>query len=281
MPYCLIFPGQGSQFPGMSTGLDLRWTGDDALIGLMENGPEDTLRQTTNAQKAVFAVTAALWERSGLDRPAVAMGHSLGEYMALVASRAIPLRECYTLVERRARAMQDAMPGGSGAMAAVLGLPSDDVARLIEPVQHVWVANLNSPGQVVISGDASSVKDAALVLKENGARRVVPLGVAVASHCPLMEPAGKVLREYLNGVRFERPRSRVVFNATAREESDPEKIRENLALQLVSPVRWEDSVRYAADQGIDRFIEIGPRSVLAPLVKRIVPQAKVEVITPQ
>ena len=281
MPYCLIFPGQGSQFPGMSTGLDLRWTGDDALIGLMENGPEDTLRQTTNAQKAVFAVTAALWERSGLDGPAVTMGHSLGEYMALVASRAIPLRECYTLVERRARAMQDAMPGGSGAMAAVLGLPSDDVARLIEPVQHVWVANLNSPGQVVISGDASSVKDAALVLKENGARRVVPLGVAVASHCPLMEPAGKVLREYLKGVRFERPCSWVVFNATAREESDPEKIRENLALQLVSPVRWEDSVRYAADQGIDRFIEIGPRSVLAPLVKRIVPQAKVEVITPQ
>ncbi len=281
MPYCLIFPGQGSQFTGMSTGLDLRWTGDDALIGLMENGPEDTLRQTTNAQKAVFAVTAALWERSGLDRPAVAMGHSLGEYMALVVSRAIPVRECYTLVERRARAMQDAMPGGSGAMAAVLGLPADDVARLIEPVQNVWVANLNSPGQVVISGDASSVKDAALVLKGNGARKVAPLGVAVASHCPLMEPAGKVLRGYLKGVRFERPRSRVVFNATAREESDPEKIRENLALQLVSPVRWEESVRYAADQGIDRFIEIGPRSVLASLVKRIVPQAKVEVITPK
>ncbi len=281
MPYCLIFPGQGSQFPGMSAGLDLRWTGDDELIGLMENGPEDTLRQTTNAQKAVFAVTAALWERSGLDGPAVTMGHSLGEYMALVASRAIPVRECYTLVERRARAMQDAMPGESGAMAAVLGLSADDVARLIEPVQNVWVANLNSPGQVVISGEASSVKDAALVLKENGARRVAPLEVAVASHCPLMKPAGKVLREYLKGVRFERPCSRVVFNATAQEESDPEKIRENLALQLVSPVRWEESVRYAADQGIDRFVEIGPRSVLAPLVKRIVPQAKVEVITPQ
>ncbi len=281
MPYCLIFPGQGSQFPGMSAGLDLRWTGDDSLIGLMENGPEDTLRQTTNAQKAVFAVTAALWERSGLDCPAVAMGHSLGEYMALVVSRAISVRECYTLVERRARAMQDAMPGGSGTMAAVLGLSADDVARLIEPVQNVWVANLNSPGQVVISGEASSVKEAAIVLKGNGARRVVPLDVAVASHCPLMEPAGKVLREYLEGVRIERPCTRVVFNATAREESDPEKIRENLALQLVSPVRWEESVRYAAGQGIDRFIEIGPRPVLAPLVKRIVPQAKVEVITPQ
>lgn len=281
MPYCLIFPGQGSQFPGMSAGLDLGWTRDDALIGIMENGPEDTLKQTTNAQKAVFAVTAALWEKSGLDDPAMTMGHSLGEYMALVASRAISVRECYALVERRARAMQDAIPGRSGAMAAVLGLSADDVARLIEPVQNVWVANLNSPTQVVISGDASAVKDAAIVLKENGAKRVVPLDVAVASHCPLMEPAGKSLREYLKGVRLERPHSRVVFNATAREESDPEKIRENLALQLVSPVRWEESVRYAADQGIGRFIEIGPKSVLAPLVKRIVPQAEVEVITSQ
>jgi [acyl-carrier-protein] S-malonyltransferase len=281
MPYCLIFPGQGTQFQGMSAGLDLQWTGDGPLIELMENGPEDVLRQTANAQKAVFAVTACLWKKSGLDLPEMAMGHSLGEYMALTASGAVSVQECYTLVEKRARAMQEAMPPGTGAMAAVLGMSAVDVAGVIEPVSHVWVANINTKDQVVISGDASSVKDASSLLKERGARKVVPLNVAVASHCPRMEPARKVLQEHLQKVGIREPRARIVFNATAQEESEPEAIKDLLAQQLVSPVQWESSVRYAAGRGIDRFIEIGPKSVLAPMVKRIVPGAKVEVITPR
>ena len=279
MPYCLIFPGQGTQFPGMSAGLDLQWTGDGPLIDLMAKGPEDVLTQTANAQKAVFAVTASLWMRSGLDRPEIAMGHSLGEYMALAVSGALSVPECYRLVEKRARAMQDAMAPGSGSMAAVLGMPAADVAALIEPLADVWIANINTKDQVVIAGRASAVEGASRVLKEGGARRVVPLNVSVASHCPLMEPARKALREYLHEVDVRGPDVRVVFNASAREESEPEKIKDLLALQLVSPVQWERSVKYAAGLGIDRFVEIGPKSVLAPMIRRIVPGAKVEVVT--
>jgi [acyl-carrier-protein] S-malonyltransferase len=263
----------------MSAGLDLQWTQDEPLIRLAENGPDDALRQTANAQKAVFAVTASLWEKSGLDRPAVTMGHSLGEYMALAVSGSISVRECYGLVSARAQAMQDAMPPGTGTMAAVLGMTASDVARWIEPVENVWVANINTQDQVVISGDASSVKDAASLLRQNGARKVVPLNVSMASHCPHMEPAGKVLRERLKGTEIKRPGAPVVFNVTAREESDPERVKDLLALQLVSPVHWEGSVRYVLGLGVDRFIEIGPKSVLASLVKRIAPEAQVEVIT--
>lgn len=279
MPYCLIFPGQGTQFPGMSVGLDLNWIGDDALISLMAEGPEDILTQTINAQKAVFAVTAALWDSCALNTPALVMGHSLGEYMALVASGTLSLQECYTLVSARASAMENAMAQGEGAMAAVLGLSADGVSETLETLDGVWVANINTNSQIVISGTASAIQKAAPLLKEKGAKKVIPLNVAVSSHCPLMDPARKSLREYLKSVRIQSPKTRMVFNAVAGEESAPEKIKDLLADQLVSPVQWEKSVRYAAAKGIDRFIEIGPKSVLAPMVRKIVPDARVEVIT--
>jgi [acyl-carrier-protein] S-malonyltransferase len=279
MPYCLIFPGQGTQFPGMSAGLDLEWTGDIGLLSLMEKGPQDVLTQTMNAQKAVFAVSAALWERSGLRDPAMVMGHSLGEYMALTASGAISLMECYSLVSARASAMDSAMPAGRGAMAAVMGMSAEDIAEVLKDIDGIWVANINTPDQVVISGEAPVMPQAVSLLKGKGARRIIPLNVAVASHCPLMEPARIALREYLKGIEIKRPVSRIVFNAVASEESDPEMIKVLLADQLVSPVRWKSSVRHAAAGGIGHFIEIGPKSVLAPMIKKILPDAKVEVIT--
>jgi [acyl-carrier-protein] S-malonyltransferase len=263
----------------MSAGLDLSWTADHALQGLIEGGPEDVLTQTLNAQKAVYAVTAALWEKSGLNDPLMVMGHSLGEYMALTASGALSRKDCYALVCERAAAMDEAMPKGQGAMAAVLGMTGEEIAEALKGVEGVWVANFNMKGQAVISGDAPSVEQAAAVLKGSGARRIVPLNVAVASHCPRMEPARKKLKEYLSGVALSSPGVRMVFNATASEESDPEKIKELLADQLVKPVLWEKSVRYAFSRGVDTFIEIGPRSVLGPMVRKIVPEANVEVIT--
>lgn len=279
MPYCLIFPGQGTQFPGMSAGLDLSWTADPALQGLMEHGPQDVLTRTVNAQKAVYAVTAALWEESGLNDPLMTMGHSLGEYMALTAAGALSRDDCFALVCQRAAAMNSAMPAGQGAMAAVLGLKEEEVAEALEGVDGAWVANLNMQGQTVISGDRAAVEEAGRVLKGRGAKRIVPLNVGVASHCPRMEPARQLLSGYLRDVPLKSPRVSVVFNATASGESDPEKIRTLLADQLVKPVLWEKSVRYARSFGVDTFIEIGPKSVLGPLVRKIAPEANVEVIT--
>jgi [acyl-carrier-protein] S-malonyltransferase len=263
----------------MSAGLDLAWTADDGLQGLIESGPEDVLTQTLNAQKAVFAVTAALWATSGLNDPLFVLGHSLGEYMALTASGALSREDCYRLVCARAAAMDSAMPKGQGAMTAVLGMSGEEIAEALQGVEGVWVANLNMQGQAVISGDAPAVEQAGLMLKGKGAKRIVPLKVSVASHCPRMEPARLALARYLQGVELGRPRVPVVFNATASEESDPEKIKGLLADQLVKPVLWERSVRYAHSRGADTFIEIGPRSVLSPMVRKIAPDAKVEVIT--
>ncbi|MFY9399164.1 MAG: ACP S-malonyltransferase [Desulfomonilia bacterium] len=263
----------------MSAGLDLGWIQDEPVKALAEKGPEDELRQTVNAQKAIYAVTASLWERTGLDAPAAVMGHSLGEYMALTAAGAFSLSQGYALVAVRARLMQEAMPPGAGAMAAVLEMPLQEIERLVPLAGKVWVANINCDGQVVISGEAAAVERASELLKENGAKRVMPLNVAVASHCPLMEPAARGLEEHLGGVEVSRPEVPVIFNTTARQETDPGRIKGLLARQLVSPVQWKASVEHVLGMGIERFIEIGPRPVLASLVRRIAPRATVEVLT--
>ncbi|HDP25895.1 MAG TPA: ACP S-malonyltransferase [Deltaproteobacteria bacterium] len=279
MPYCLIFPGQGTQFTGMSRQLRLHGALKDDLVRLMEHGPGEELDQTRNAQPAILSVCHALWEQSGYTSPDVVMGHSLGEYMALVAAGALTFEEAFGLILHRAACMEEAQPHGLGGMAAVMGLTADEVRSILDGVEDVWVANNNGASQVVISGRRSSLPDAMSILKERGAKRVVPLKVEVASHCPLMEPAQKALRAYLEQASITSPEARVVFNATAREASEPEAIRDLLAEQLTSPLLWEESVRHVVGSGIERFIEIGPKSVLAPLVKRIVPEAQVEVIT--
>lgn len=279
MPYCLIFPGQGTQFVGMARGLNFKYPVDRGLVDLMEKGPEDELMRTVNAQQAVFAVTEALWSESGFDKPEMVMGHSLGEYMALVAAGVVSSGDCMSVVKNRAVFMEQASPDGKGVMAAVLGLTYQKVSEAIHEMPDVWVANINEARQIVIAGSSRSVQEAGPVLKEMGARRIVPLRVSVASHCPYMEPARSALGLYLKGVNMGRPVTRIVFNATAQEETDPDRIRVLLADQLVSPVRWEESVLHAARAGIRHFVEIGPKSVLASLVKRIVPGAQVEVVT--
>lgn len=274
MPYCLLFPGQGTQFPGMSEGLAL--TGlDAALVHLMQSGPAEELNRTINAQPAVLAASLALWQASGYHAPAMVMGHSLGEYTALAVAGALEAAEAVRLVSQRAKYMEQGEPG---AMAAVMGLSAAELQDAIRDIPGLWIANLNSPAQIVIAGRVDALDAAATRLGPRGAK-VKPLKVSVASHCPLMASASTALGEYLRGVPIKAPRCRVVFNASARPEEDPERIRALLAEQLVSTVRWQESIEYALAQGIDHFIEIGPKSVLAGLVKRIAPQAHIETRT--
>ena len=279
MPYCLIFPGQGSQFPGMSKGLTLDSDVDESLRTLMDNGPDDDLGQTGNAQPAVLSVSVALWERSGLKDPAAVMGHSLGEYTALVASGSLPAGRAIELVKKRAAFMEASRPRGTGGMAAVIGMSEREVEEVIAGISELWIANLNGASQVVISGSIQSINTAIPLLKGKGARRVVPLKVSVASHCPYMDKAQEALADYLKGITIKGPSCPLISNVSARPETDPDQLKARLAQQLTSPVRFEESVRAAAHMGIDTFIEIGPRSVLAPLVKRIMPGVNMEVIT--
>jgi [acyl-carrier-protein] S-malonyltransferase len=279
MAYCLIFPGQGSQFPGMSRGLELAQGIPGDLCALMEDGPGEDLDRTVNAQPAVLGVSVALWRRSGFQAPAAVLGHSLGEYTALVASGCLSPGEAIALVKKRASFMDASYPPGEGGMAAVIGLGPRQVEETIAQVQDLWIANLNGPSQVVVSGNRRSIEEAIPLLREQGAKRVVPLKVSVASHCPYMARAREDLGQCLASLELKPPSCPVVSNASARPETDPERIRGLLADQLVQPVRFEESVLAARAMGIDEFVEIGPRSVLAPLVKRIVPGARLEVIT--
>jgi [acyl-carrier-protein] S-malonyltransferase len=263
----------------MSKGLTLDAAVDGGFRMLMDNGPEDDLGQTVNAQPAVLSVSVALWERSGLKDPAAIMGHSLGEYTALVASGCLQAGKAVELVKKRASFMEASRPKGTGGMAAVIGMSEPEVEEAIAGIDELWIANLNGASQVVISGNIRSMDTAIPLLKGKGARRVVPLKVSVASHCPYMDKAREALADYLKGITMKTPSCPVISNVSARPETDPDQLRALLAQQLTSPVRFEESVRAAVALGIDTFIEIGPRSVLAPLVKRIVPGAAMEVIT--
>jgi len=258
----------------MDAGLDLSGL-EERLKDLMHDGPEEELNQTVNAQPAVVAASLALWDKSELKEPELVMGHSLGEYTALAAAGALGRDEVLGLVAQRGRYMQASEPG---SMAAVLGLERDRVEEILLHVGDVWIANINAPGQIVISGKIQAVAEASTRLQDSGAK-VIALKVSVASHCPLMHQAAQNLAEYLTSVSLSRPGRRTIFNASALPENDPERIRTLLADQLVSPVRWVESVEYALSQGIDHFIEIGPKSVLAALVKRIAPRAHVETRT--
>jgi len=262
----------------MSQGLDLDRSIQGDLRALMENGPEDRLDETLNAQPAVLSVSAALWRRSGLDDPALVMGHSLGEYTALVAAGSLQVPEAIGIVAKRAAFMDASRPRGQGGMAAVMGLSRQEIEQVLSGLPDLWVGNLNGASQIVISGSVRSIETAAPMLKEKGAKRVVPLKVSVASHCPYMDDARKSLEVHLRDVEFGVPSCPVVPNVTARPERDPGRIRTFLAEQLVSPVRFEESILAARAQGVNHFIEIGPRSVLAPLIRRMAPGVKLEVI---
>ena len=283
-----IFPGQGSQKVGMLAAIadqesvvknTLVEAGDILGFDLMElilNGPAEQLNITHNTQPALLASSVALWrlwlERGG-ELPAYVAGHSLGEYSALVAAGVLEFADAIRIVRNRGQYMQEAVPQGEGAMAAVLGLEDERVVELCaESCQQGEVlsaVNFNAPGQVVIAGSAAAVERAAADFAAAGARKVMPLPVSVPSHCALMEPAGKRLEQDLAGITFSAPQIPVVQNVSAAVTSDVNTLRANLVAQLSQPVCWVESVRLIVANGVDGFYECGPGKVLAGLGKRI------------
>jgi [acyl-carrier-protein] S-malonyltransferase len=288
MKYAWIFPGQGSQTVGMGKDLSLASKAarevferaDDALgeslSNLIFSGPEETLTLTANAQPALvtmsMAVLAALKERvPDLAAPAFAAGHSLGEYSALVAAGALSLEDGVRLVRTRGRSMQDAVPAGAGAMAAVMGVAEADLAKLCAECAQGEVldlANFNAPGQIVIAGTKLAVERAsARVADLKG--KAIQLKVSAPFHCALMEPAARVLRATLDKVAVERARFPVVANIDAKPGTDAAGTREKLVAQVAGTVRWEQSVHTMRSEGVTTMLELGPGKVLAGLCKRI------------
>ncbi len=282
-----VFPGQGSQSVGMLQALAADYPqvadtfreasdilGKD-LWALVSAGPKEDLDRTENTQPAMLAAGVAVWRVWNAcegRRPGFMAGHSLGEFTALVCSGAMEYSDAVRLVAARGRFMQEAVPAGTGAMAAILGLSDEQVRSLCAGVAGgdvVAAVNFNSPGQVVIAGDAPAVGRAIEAAKAAGAKRALPLPVSVPSHCALMRPAAERLRSELNGVRIKTPEIPVLHNVTAGPASDPDQIRDLLTQQLYSPVRWVEIVQALAAQGVDLLVEAGPGKVLAGLSKRI------------
>lgn len=282
-----VFPGQGSQYPGM--GKELAETfpvarqvfeeANDALgfdlAALCYNGPESDLKLTTNTQPAILTVSVAalkvLEQECGL-RPAYLAGHSLGEYSALVASGALSFADAVRTVRQRGAFMQEAVPVGVGAMAAILGLDAGDLEAVCQEAAQgevVSPANFNSPGQVVIAGHAAAVERAIELAKAKGAKRAMPLPVSAPFHCSLMVPAGERLAGVLSQVVVSALQAPVVTNVEAAPNRDAGRVKDLLVAQVSAPVRWDESVQKMSELGVDRFIEIGPGKVLAGLIKRI------------
>lgn len=287
MKFAFVFPGQGSQSVGMLNAYGdvapIRDTLAEAsgalgqdLWSMVVNGPTDILNQTVNTQPVMLAAGVAvyrLWQSQGGAVPALMAGHSLGEYTALVCAGALDFSDAVKLVRLRAEAMQSAVPEGVGAMAAVLGLDDDAVRAVCAEAAQGEVleaVNFNSPGQVVIAGNKAAVERGCLLAKEKGAKRALPLPVSVPSHCALMKPAAEKLRAALSAVEVKTPTVAVLHNADVVSHGDPDAIRDALARQLYSPVRWVETVQAMSAQGIQLVAECGPGKVLAGLNKRIV-----------
>ena len=277
-----VFPGQGSQFPGMAKDLyesnaDVRKMFDraDEILGfsitdIMFNGTAEDLKQTKVTQPAIFLHSVALALSQPEFKPDMVAGHSLGEFSALVAAGAMEFEDGLKLVSIRANAMQKACELVSGTMAAVLALESEKIEEICAQVDGVVVpANYNCDGQVVISGACEAVDKACVLLKEAGARRALPLPVGGAFHSPLMQPAAAELAEGIEKTEFRKPVCPVYQNVTALPATDPEEIKANLLAQLTSPVRWTQTVRNMLADGADHFIESGPGKVLQGLVVKI------------
>lgn len=277
-----VFPGQGSQFPGMAKDLyegsaDVRKMFDraDEILGfcitdIMFNGTAEDLKQTKVTQPAVFLHSVALALSQPDFKPDMVAGHSLGEFSALVAAGAMDFEDGLRLVSIRANAMQKACELVPGTMAAVLALDSDKIEAICAQVEGTVVAaNYNCDGQVVISGERDAVDKACVLLKEAGARRALPLPVGGAFHSPLMQPAAAELAEGIEKTAFREPICPVYQNVTALPATDPEQIKANLLAQLTSPVRWTQTVKNMLADGADCFIESGPGKVLQGLVSKI------------
>jgi len=281
----LVFPGQGSQSPGMGKELAESFSvarqvfeeADDALgfaiSRLCFDGPAEDLQLTENTQPAILTVSVAAFralQEAGVAAPAFVAGHSLGEYSALVASGALSLSDAVRTVRARGRYMQESVPVGTGAMAAVLGAELSDIERICAEAQQDQVcsiANFNAPGQTVIAGNAEAVDRAIGLL--SGVAKVKRLPVSAPFHCMLMEPAQDRLASDLAKVSFNEPAMPLVTNVDARATTAPDELRDALVRQVSAPVRWVDSIQLLVEQGVDTFIEAGPGKVLSGLIRRI------------
>ena len=282
MKKAYIFPGQGSQFPGMarqlyetnSTAREMLEKANKILgfriTDIMFEGTAEELKETKVTQPAIFLHSVVLAKCLPDFKPEMVAGHSLGEFSALVAAGAMDFEEGLKLVSIRAQAMQKACEMNPGAMAAVLMLDSETIERICEETEGIVVAaNYNCDGQIVISGEKAAVDAACIRLKEAGARRALPLPVGGAFHSPLMEPARAELAEGIEKAVFKTPICPVYQNVTAQPSTDPTEIKANLLSQLTSPVRWTQSVQNMIADGADTFIELGPGKVLQGLVAKI------------
>ena len=285
MSKAYIFPGQGSQFPGMGKALYERsaearemMERADEILGfpitdIMFGEDAEALKATRVTQPAIFIHSVVLARCSGLEAPAMAAGHSLGEFSALAAAGAMDFEDALRLVAVRASAMQKCCEQVPGTMAAVIKLPTETVEEICASCAGLVIpANYNSEGQIVISGEAEAVAEACAKMKEAGAKRALPLAVSGAFHSPLMEPARLELAEAIDKTPFRVPVCPIYQNVTALPSTDPDVIKDNLLRQLTSPVRWTQTVLNMVADGADSFLEIGPGTVLQGLVKRIAPE---------
>jgi [acyl-carrier-protein] S-malonyltransferase len=281
----LVFPGQGSQSVGMMAPFAalprVRETFDEAsqvlgqdLWQLAADGPAEAQARTVNTQPLMLVAGIALyraWRVLGGQAPDFVAGHSLGEYTALVAAETLEFREAVALIRFRAQTMQDAVPEGTGAIAAILGLDDDAIQAVCRDAAQGEVleaANFNAPGQVVIAGHRAAVERGMAAAKARGAKRAVPLAMSAPSHCSLMQPTVAPLRERLSGVELRAPRIAFINNADVKIQADAQGVRDGLLRQLCSPVRWVETVRLMAAQGVTRVVECGPGGVLTGLNKR-------------
>ncbi|MGX9308522.1 ACP S-malonyltransferase [Pantoea ananatis] len=286
--FAFVFPGQGSQTVGMLADLAAAYPAVEEtfreasdvlgydLWQLVSQGPTEELNKTWQTQPALLAASVAIyrvWQQQGGQQPALMAGHSLGEYSALVCAGVLNFADAIKLVELRGKLMQEAVPEGTGAMQAIIGLDDAAIAKACEESAQgevVSPVNFNSPGQVVIAGNKEAVERAGAACKAAGAKRALPLPVSVPSHCALMKPAADKLALTLETITFNAPAVPVINNVDVKAETDAHAIRHALIRQLYSPVRWTESVEAMAAQGVTQLIEMGPGKVLTGLAKRIV-----------
>src|SRR5258706_892257 len=284
MKLAMVFPGQGSQAVGMLKGYSglpqiteiISEAGQvlgQEFVKIRDEGPAGKLNLTVNTQPAMVTAGMAAyraWIALGGPKPAMVAGHSLGEYTALTAAGALTIRDCLPLVRFRAQAMQEAVPEGKGAMAAILGLDDESAkAACAEAGGEVQAVNFNSPGQVVIAGEAQAVARAIERCKARGAKRAMPLPVSAPFHSSLMKPAADRLKVFLEKTSFAPPGITLVNNVDVKTETDPVKIKDALVRQAASPVRWVETIQAMVAMGATHIVECGPGKVLAGLTKRI------------
>ena len=282
-----LFPGQGSQKPGMLLDIAEQYDQiqhtfqqasdalDDDLWAMLRQGDAEQMSLTANTQPLLLTAGVALWriwQANGGAQPALMAGHSLGEYTALACAGVLEFEDAVRAVRFRGQAMQRAVPAGTGAMAAVIGLDDDTVIEVCAQAaagEVIEAVNFNAPGQVVIAGSASAVERALPLLKEAGAKRALPLPVSAPFHCALMRPAADELTQFMSDVAFAKPSCPVVQNVSVQPETYPDTIKTQVLRQTYSPVRWTQTVQYLVGQGVTASIECGPGAVLAGLAKRI------------